>query len=261
MSIHRLPKLESRPIFDHTSIFALASVATILAAAYICSFALLRKSCNTNLRILFIWHLFDALIHLTLEASYLYNIFFTSMPKLNVTYTRGMYSTPMTPANVSFLGDSKHLHGSFYGASITARLWQEYAKADQRWGGSDLSIASLELITVFVMAPLALYVCHLLRRQQYTMASFWMVVVAVGELYGGFMTFLPEWLSGSPHLDISNFLTLWVYLVLFKVLWTFFPLWILFNAYQWLTSSALPLTPGLSNDTLKRPLKPTVYKC
>jgi len=41
MSIHRLPKLESRPIFDHTSIFALASVATILAAAYICSFALL----------------------------------------------------------------------------------------------------------------------------------------------------------------------------------------------------------------------------
>jgi len=260
MSIHRLPKLESRPIFDHTSIFALASVATILATAYSCSFALLRKSCNTKVRILFIWHLFDALIHLTLEASYLYNIFFTSMPKLDVTYTRGMYSTPMTPVNVSFLRDSKHLHGSFYGASMTARLWQEYAKADQRWGGSDLSIASLELITVLVMAPLALYVCHLLRRQQYTKASFWMVVVAVGELYGGFMTFLPEWLSGSPHLDISNFLTLWVYLVLFKVLWTFFPLWVLFNAYQGLTCLVLPLTPGLSNDTLKLPLKPTVYK-
>ncbi|KAG0650560.1 Emopamil-binding-related [Hyphodiscus hymeniophilus] len=223
MSMHRLPKLESPAIFDHTSIFALACVATILATAYSCSCGLLRKSCSTKARMLFIWHLFDALIHLTLGVSYLYNIFFTSMAKLNVTYTRGMYSTPMTPVNVSFLGDSKSLHGPFYGASLTAKLWQEYAKADQRWGGSDLSIVSLELITVFVMAPLALCVCHLLRREQYIKASFWMVVVAVGELYGGFMTFLPEWLSGSPHLDVSNFLTLWVYLVLFKALWTFFP--------------------------------------
>lgn len=253
MSIHRLPKLESRPIFDHTSIFALASVAALLAIAYSCSSAL-HKSCNTKVRILFIWHLFDALIHMTLEASYLYNVFFTSMPKLDVTYTRGMHSTPMTPVNISFLGDSKHLHGSFYGTSMTARLWQEYAKADKRWGGSDLSIASLELITVFVMAPLAVYVCHLLRRQQYTKARFWMVVVATGELYGGFMTFLPEWLSGSPHLDISHSLTLWVYLVLFKALWTLFPLWVLFNVYQGLTCPVQPSTPGPSNGT-KQPLK------
>lgn len=260
MSIHRLPELESDPIFDHVSIFALASVATILATAYSCSFAMLHKSCNTKVRVLFVWHLFDALIHLTLETSYLYNIFFTSMPKLSVTYTRGMYSTPMTPVNVSFLGDSSHLHGSFYGVSMTAKLWQEYAKADKRWGGSDLSIASLELITVFVMAPLALYVCHLLLRGQYTKASFWMVIVAVGELYGGSITLLPEWLSGSPHLDISNFLTLWVYLVFFKMLWVLFPLWVLSYAYQGLTSVVGPMTPGLSNGTGKRPLKPTVYE-
>jgi hypothetical protein len=79
MSVHRLPKLESRPTFDHTSIFALSSVAALLATACIFSFALLHKSTNTKIRILFTWHLFDALIHLTLEASYLYDVFFISM--------------------------------------------------------------------------------------------------------------------------------------------------------------------------------------
>lgn len=251
MSVHSLPELESRPLFNHTSIFALSAVTALLAAAYSSSFVLLRTPSTTKVRILFIWHLFDALIHFTLEASYLYNVFFTSMSTLDVAYTRGMHSLPMTPAGVSFLGDSKHLHGSFYGTSTTARLWQEYAKADKRWGGSDLTIASLELLTVFVMAPLALYVCRLLRKQEHTKAWFWMAVVATGELYGGFMTFSPEWLAGSPNLDTSNFLTLWVYLVLFNALWVFFPLWILWDAYQALTRSVQPSTPGQLNGSPK----------
>jgi hypothetical protein len=255
MSIHRLPKLESRPIFDHTSIFALSSVAALLATACIFSFTLLHKSNSTKIRILFTWHLFDALIHLTLEASYLYNVFFTSMTKLDATYTRGLHSAPMTPVDVSFLGDSKHLRGSFYGTSMTARLWQEYAKADKRWGGSDLTITSLEIITVFVIAPLELYVCHLLRKHEHSKTWFWMAVVATGELYGGLMIFWPEWLSGSPHLDISNFLTLWVYLILFKALWAFFPLWILVNAYHALTCPVQPSTPALSKGNPKQPPK------
>lgn len=47
----------------------------------------------------------------------------------------------------------------------------------------------------------------------------------------GFMTFAPEWLTGNPNLDTSNFMYLWVYLVFFNMLWVFFPLWVLYEAY------------------------------
>lgn len=46
------------------------------------------------------------------------------------------------------------------------------------------------------------------------------------------MTFAPEWLSGNPNLDTSNFMYLWVYLVFFNMLWVWFPLWILYEAYN-----------------------------
>jgi len=64
------------------------------------------------------------------------------------------------------------------------------------------------------------------------------VLVSLGEslevwgLMGiGFMTFAPEWLTGSPNLDTSNFMYMWVYLFFFNMLWVFFPLWVLFEAY------------------------------
>lgn len=67
-----------------------------------------------------------------------------------------------------------------------ARLWQEYAKADKRWGGADLTIVSIELLTVFIAGPLAVYVCQLLRRQDRSgKLWFWAIVLATGELYGG----------------------------------------------------------------------------
>ena len=46
----------------------------------------------------------------------------------------------------------------------------------------------------------------------------------------GYMTFAPEWLCGSPNLDTSNFMYLWVYLVFFSTLWVGFPLWFLYEA-------------------------------
>lgn len=48
----------------------------------------------------------------------------------------------------------------------------------------------------------------------------------------GFMTFAPEWLSGSSNLDTSNFMYLWVYLFFFNTLWVWFPLWILYESYR-----------------------------
>ena len=60
---------------------------------------------------------------------------------------------------------------------------------------------------------------------------FWGIVLATGELYGGFMTFAPEWLSGCENLDTGSALYLWVYLVFFNGLWVVFPAWVLWVAY------------------------------
>ena len=63
-------------------------------------------------------------------------------------------------------------------------LWREYAKADARWAGADLTVISLELLTVGLGAPLAAYVCYLCVRRD---RRFWVWAggLAVGELYGG----------------------------------------------------------------------------
>lgn len=53
----------------------------------------------------------------------------------------------------------------------------------------------------------------------------------------GFMTFAPEWLTGSPNLDTSNFMYLYVYLIFFNALWVGFPLWVLIEGY-WRINSA-----------------------
>ena len=122
-------------------------------------------------------------------------------------------------------------------------MWQEYAKADRRWGGADLTVISLELLTVFLAAPAEVYVCHqiskftkmgngLAKAQTLCRVWFFAVIVATAELYGGFMTFAPEWLSGSTQLDISNPIYLWLYLVFFNVLWVCLPLWILYAGFN-----------------------------
>jgi EXPERA (EXPanded EBP superfamily) len=55
----------------------------------------------------------------------------------------------------------------------------------------------------------------------------------IGSPYSpGFMTFAPEWLSGSQNLDTSNFMYLWVYLFFFNMLWVVFPLWVLHEAHD-----------------------------
>ena len=127
-----------------------------------------------------------------------------------------------------------------------------YAQADSRWAEADLTVISLELLTVFGAAPLALWICYGISKRDYRVA-FWMIVLATGELYGGmlaclhstillglcgkmlislgFMTFAPEWLTGSQNLDTSNFMFLWVYLVFFNVLWVFFPLYALYISF------------------------------
>jgi len=59
-----------------------------------------------------------------------------------------------------------------------------YAQADKRWAGADLTVVSLELLTVFGAGPLAAYICFGIRNKDFRVA-FWMIVLATAELYGG----------------------------------------------------------------------------
>jgi hypothetical protein len=100
-------------------------------------------------------------------------------------------------------------------------------------------VVSLELLTVFFDGPLAIYVCYCLAKRD-PKVSIWMIILATCELYGGFMTFCPEWLTGNLNLDGSNFMFLWVYLVFFNMLWVFIPLWVIYYSVRDL-SGALAL--------------------
>ena len=171
-------------VIDRTTILSLLAALTLLVTAYIASFHLLHASITTKLRILFIWHLFDALIHFLFEGSFLYNCFFTYT---SVPHTSDYpHPASLTSPSVYFLGYADRLYGNQYGSNPAAKLWQEYAKADRRWGGADLTVVSLELLTVFGAGPLAAYICELVRRRDSGgKLWFWASVLATGELYGG----------------------------------------------------------------------------
>lgn len=207
--------IEEPSLFTPTTIAALSVLSVIISVAYYASLQLLPANTTTKLRTFYIWHVADGLVHLILEASFLYNCFFTYI-ELPVPTSDYPHPASLTSNVVYFLGRSDRSYGSSYGTNVFAKLWQEYTKADKRWGGADLGIISLEILTVFIGGPLAIYVSELIRkgggssRGGSTSAKlwFWGSLLATGELYGGFMTFAPEWLSGNANLDTSSFMKL-----------------------------------------------------
>lgn len=216
---------ETEPLITTTTIVALLAVETLVVSAYLLSTLLLPKEAPTKIRLFFVWHAFDALVHFALEGSFLYNCFFSYIT------VDGSVASPYLPPNIHFLGHKDRIYGAEYGANFFASLWMDYAKADKRWAGTDLTIISLELLTVFVVGPMAVWVCYCLWKQR-SDVWFWMIVLATSELYGGFCTFAPEWLTGNVNLDGSNPLFLWVYLWLFNAgLWVAIPLWIIYESY------------------------------
>jgi hypothetical protein len=99
------------------------------------------------------------------------------------------------------------------------------------------------VLTVGLAGPTAVYVCYLIAKVvnsnvQVVKARYqsrlWFVatMLATGELYGGFMTFAPEWLSGNTALAGDDPVYLWLYLVFFNMLWVFVPMWVLYVAYK-----------------------------
>ncbi|KAJ6621854.1 Emopamil binding protein-domain-containing protein [Mycena sp. CBHHK59/15] len=177
--------MSDHTIFTLTSFFSLAGVATIGIIAYIGSKLLLPKNAAWIDRFTFIWLAFDAMIHFSFEGSFLYLSVFGRQVNTSV--------------------------GPF------AELWKEYAAADFRWGTADPTVVSLEILTVLGAGPMCCYILKQLIADD-PARHFWLIVLNTAELYGGWMTFCPEWLTGSPNLDTSNALFLWVYLVFMNVM-------------------------------------------
>ncbi|KAI5792624.1 Emopamil-binding protein [Pyronema domesticum] len=207
----------AEPIISATTVWSLAATVALLAAAYGLSIAVLPRTISKKERGIYIWHIFDALTHLTLEASFCYYSLFSSAP---------------FPAEntVTLFGNSAVSYGVKYSSAPLAKLWQEYARADLRWGNSDVTTLCIELITVVLAGPLALWVAEMIRKGE-GRRWFWMAILATAEIYGGWMTFAPEWFSGNQNLVTDNFMYKWVYLAFFNGLWVVIPVWLLIEAY------------------------------
>ncbi|TFK39032.1 Emopamil-binding protein [Crucibulum laeve] len=185
-------------IFTLTSAFSLGGVLLVGLIAYMGSKTLLPKNARWQDRYTFIWLAFDAMIHFSFEGSFLW---------LSVFGRQVNTST-----------------GPF------AELWKEYAAADYRWGFSDPTVVSLEILTVLGAGPMCCYILKQLVNDD-PARHYWIIVLSTAELYGGWMTFCPEWLTGSPNLNTSNALFLWVYLVFMNVIWVVIPLGLMVDSY------------------------------
>ena len=156
-----------------------------------------RKQLSIGDKLAVLWLLYNAIVHWTIEGPFVF---------------------------YSLTGTVNSAQG------LMADLWKEYAKADARWGVSDPNIVSLEIFTVFFNGNLTLVLVHaILTDKPYR--HFVQVLVNTCELYGGWMTFAPEWLTGSRNLDTSSPLYLWVYLTFFNGLWVVIPLVLLAQSY------------------------------
>lgn len=165
------------------------------------------------------WLVFDALIHFTLEGPFV----FWSL--------------------VSTVAKSNHW---------TAEVWKEYGKADSRWLHSDPTIVSLEILTVVVDGTLCLLLVYAIVAQRFY-RHILQLILCVCELYGGWMTFCPEWLTGSKALDTSNWVFLWLYLFFFNTLWVVIPFALVFHTWVDIRDNGISSESRTFGSRLKRP--------
>lgn len=145
----------------------------------------------------FIWYVIDAMTHLCMELPWLI---------LTLTVT---------------------VNGSKHWISLP---WKEYAKADPRWGRLHDCTTALEVPTALLWGPLALALAYATYKRK-PWRHFWQVICATGEIYGNWMTFGPEWLTGSPELNPHNsWVHKWVYLFYANILWLVIPLFLLIES-------------------------------
>ncbi len=67
---------------------------------------------------------------------------------------------------------------------------KEYALADFRWGVSDPTVVSLELLTVFGVGTMCFYVLWQLVKGDPS-RHYWIIVLSTSEIYGGWVPIDP----------------------------------------------------------------------
>uniref|UniRef100_A0A6J0TVR0 Emopamil-binding protein-like n=1 Tax=Pogona vitticeps TaxID=103695 RepID=A0A6J0TVR0_9SAUR len=188
------------PLFSWVSGASLLVCAALLGLAGVLGWRLGRRSGTSRVDCwVLCWLCYDALVHGCLEGPFVYLSLMGSVAKSD---------------------------------DITALLWKEYGKADARWLHSDPTIVSLEILTVFLDGLLALILIYAILKQKHY-RHFIQITLCICELYGGWMTFCPEWLTGNSSLNTSNWLYLWVYLIFFNGVWVIIPASLLIQS--WLT--------------------------
>ena len=127
--------------------------------------------------------------------------------------------------------------------------WTTYGRADSRWAGYDTTVLSLELITVLAMGPLALACAWAITRR-----AAWrhvaQLIISICELYGGWMTFAPEWLArpvASPSLTSDPWMV-FVFLGFMNLLWVSTPLLLAADSAIVLTRAADKAKVALEDD-------------
>jgi len=136
-----------------------------------------------------LWFSIDAFTHLTIEAGYLWLALTTTAIKTD-----------------TWMGS----------------VWRQYGRADARWEVFDPNVISLELLTVLLIGPLCLIQIYgVINRTSWRHMN--QIVICVAEIYGGWMTFCPEWVDGNRNLNGSTFILLWIYLVFMNGLWVALP--------------------------------------
>ena len=175
------------------------------------------KSFSFSEKIRLIWFGIDSLTHLTIELAYVF---------LALTTTAAKSDT-------------------FFGF-----IWREYARADARWAVSDETVISIEIATVFIgfLCLFQIYAIYFRKPWAHPLQ----IIICVAELYGGFMTFCPEWLANSPNLmpDGSNFILFWIYLFFMNVLWVIVPFILLWESFVYLSDASDKTSPGSSSPSL-----------
>lgn len=165
-------------------------------------------------KITIVWFLIDAFTHLTIELGYVYLA----------------------------LGETARKSDSYLG-----HIWREYGRADARWAVRDANVISIEILTVLVGVLCLFMIYGTIYRAPWRHVL--QMVVCVAELYGGWMTFAPEWIEGSPNLNGSSFELLWIYLFFMNGLWVVVPALLLWDSAARLTEATGQLAHPIDSGT------------
>jgi len=78
------------------------------------------------------------------------------------------------------------LYHTSWSPALDWNLGKEYAAADLRWGVSDSTVVSLEILTVLGCGPICFYILKQLINDD-PARHYWLVVLSTAELYGGYV--------------------------------------------------------------------------